>query len=68
MATFKAGFRKFMAACPGGRWWEFIGDVARGIRVTPTLATGYSPFMLVYKQPPVLPLIPSITLEQEWEW
>lgn len=44
VAIFKAGMRRFLDSCPGGRWWEFIADVARGVRLQPTKATGYSPY------------------------
>jgi hypothetical protein len=57
VALFKSGLRKFLAACPEGRWWEFLGDVARGVRVAPTAATRNSPFYLVFKQQPVLPFL-----------
>lgn len=51
----KQGIRKFAAACPGSKWWEFLPDIARAIRLVPMKATGYSPFVLVYKQVPKLP-------------
>lgn len=45
----KEGLRKFTAACPEGRWWEFLGDIARGLQIIPVRATGYAPYVLVFK-------------------
>lgn len=45
----KATLRKFLAHCPGGRWWEVLGDVARAIRTLPTRTTKVSPYLLVFK-------------------
>ena len=33
-----------------------LPDVVRGLRVLPTSTTGFSPFQLVYKQEPTLPV------------
>lgn len=67
MRTLKQGLRTFLTACPGGRWWEFLGDVARGLRAIPARATGYSPFFLVFKQNPTLPLVPQLHAADEEE-
>ena len=56
----KTGIRTFLGACAGGRWWECLGDVARGLRAIPSRGTGYSPHFLVFKQEPVLPLVPAL--------
>lgn len=52
----KKGLRLFAASCPDGHWWEFLPDIARGLRMIPTRATGHPPFVLVYKQQPTLAL------------
>ena len=49
-----------MGAGDGTRWWECIGDVARGLRTIPTRSTGFSPHFVVFKQQPVLPLVPAL--------
>ena len=63
--TMKSGIRTFMGACQGGRWWECLGDIARGLRVIPARGTGYSPHFVVFKQPPVLPLVAELRASQE---
>ncbi len=45
----KAAIRRFTAHCKDGQWWEFLPDIARGLRVLPTRATGFSPHVLVFK-------------------
>lgn len=50
----KSGIRKFAAACPNLPWWEFLPDIVRAMRTIPARATGFSPYILVYKQSPVL--------------
>lgn len=52
----KAGLRRFAVGCPDGNWWDFLADIARGLRIIPVRATGYAPFVLVYKQQPVVTL------------
>ena len=47
----KAALRRFAAECPGGRWWEVLGDIARSLCVLPTRALGYAPYVLVFKAP-----------------
>ena len=54
-----------MGACEGGRWWECLGDVARGMRVIPARSTGFSPHFVVFKQPPVLPLVAELRVSGE---
>ena len=61
----KAGIRTFLGACEGGRWWECLGDVARGLRTIPARSTGFSPHFVVFKQVPVLPLIPALRVTEE---
>lgn len=56
MRSVKELITRFLAFCPDGKWWEFLGDVARGLRVIPTRATGFAPFLLVFKQPPAVTL------------
>ena len=54
--TIKAGLRKIKANVPDGKWWEIYPDVIRGMRCLHSRATGYSPFLLVFKHTPALPL------------
>ena len=67
----KAGLRRFFAACPGGRWWEGLADVVRGLNVIPVRATGLSPYTVVFKTPPRLAVSAEVQLaagaEQEEE-
>lgn len=67
----KAGLRRFFAACPGGRWWEGLADVVRGLNVVPVRATGLSPYTVVFKTPPRLAVSAEVQLaagsEQEEE-
>ena len=55
-AVIKAGIRKFSSACPDGCWWEFLQDIARSCRILPSASTGVAPYLLVFKQPPAVPL------------
>ncbi len=64
----QAGIRKCISLCPGGRWWDFLGEVARCSRVIPTRATGLSPYLIVFKQTPLLPLTDSLQLERGEEF
>ncbi len=66
--TLKEGIRTFMGTCEGGRWWECLGDVARGLRTIPTRSTGFSPHFVVFKQTPVLPLVAALRVTGEDEW
>lgn len=47
----KEALRRFAEECPGGKWWEVLGDVARSLRVLPTRALGFAPYVLVFKAP-----------------
>ena len=58
----KAGLRRFFAACPGGRWWEALADVVRGLNVIPVRATGLSPYTVVFKAPPRLAVCSEVQL------
>ena len=50
----KSGLRRFVAKCPEGKWWEVLGDVARSLRILPTRALGYAPYIHVFKAPALL--------------
>ena len=52
----KSAIRKCTAACPGGKWWEFLADIARSVRLLPAWATSTSPHVLVFKQYPEIPV------------
>ena len=39
-------------------WWDLLPQVVRALRLIPCKATGYSPYVVVFKQTPNLP-IPS---------
>ena len=54
--TIEANLCKFAIECPGGKWWEFLQDIARGLRLLPVQASGYAPYVLVFKQLPQLPI------------
>ena len=58
--TIKAGLRKIKANVPDSKWWEIYPDVIRGMRCLHSRATGYSPFLLVFKHTPALPLINAL--------
>ena len=47
--TIKMNLRKFDVECPAGKWWEFLADIARGLRRLPVKVLGYAPHILVYK-------------------
>ena len=38
-------------------WWEHVHDVARAARMLPSQSHGYSPFLLVMKQPVEIPIL-----------
>ena len=65
--TTKSMLRMFLSECKGGNWWEFLQDVAMGLRIVPTKATGLSPFVLVYKQQPCIPLVSALHCPTEVE-
>ena len=45
----KSALRRFASECPNGKWWEVLGDIARSLRVLPTRALGYAPYVHVFK-------------------
>ena len=47
----KSALWRFAAECLEGKWWEVLGDVARSLRVLPTRALGYAPYVHVFKAP-----------------
>ena len=47
--TIKTNLRKLAIECPVGKWWEFLANIARGLRLLPVKASGYAPYVLVYK-------------------
>ena len=65
MGLVKAGLRRYLAAHPDGEWWEFVPEVARALRVLPSSATGLSPYLLVFKHQPRLPLVDSLSWGEE---
>ena len=52
----KSAIRKCTMACPGGKWWDFLADIARSVRLLPARATSTSPYVLVFKQYPEIPV------------
>ena len=52
----KSAIRKCTTACPGGKWWEFLADIARSVCLLPAQATSTSPYVLVFKQYPEIPV------------
>ena len=69
--TIEANLHKFAIACPGGKWWEFLPDIARGLRLLPVRASGYAPYVLVFKQLPQLPIrgcLRGLSDEEVEEW
>ena len=54
--TFKTGLRKLLSALGSNNWWDHVSDVARASRILPAGAHGFSPFVLVMKQAPEIPL------------
>ena len=58
--TIKSGLRKIQAESPDCKWWEVYPDVLRGMRCMNTRATGYSPYFLVFKHEPALPLVNAL--------
>ena len=71
VATFKAGVCKCMSAAPEGEWWEAFPDIARGFRQLPSHGTGFSPFLLQFKQFPELApdqgLIQDVEENTDWD-
>ena len=59
--VFKETLTRILDGNKNGKWWDLLQDVARGLRIIPVSATGHSPHLLVYKQPPPLPI--SIQLQ-----
>ena len=53
----KEGLVRCLEGCPDAKWWEVLGDVARGLRMTPSRATGHSPYSLVFKCAAPLPVL-----------
>jgi hypothetical protein len=45
----KSGIRKCTSLHPDGKWWDFVPDIAWAMRSYPLKATGYSPYVVVYK-------------------
>ena len=52
----KSAICKCTAACPGGKWWDFLADIGRVVRLLPARATSSSPYVLVFKQYPEIPV------------
>ena len=52
----KSAIRKCTTAYPGGKWWEFLAYIARSVRLLPARATSTSPYVLVFKQYPEIPV------------
>ena len=57
----KSALRRFAAECPEGKWWEVLGDIARSLRVLPTRALGYAPYVHVFKASAPLAIHNEIT-------
>jgi hypothetical protein len=45
----KEGIVRCIDDCKDARWWEVLGDVARGLRLSLNRATNHSPYHLVFK-------------------
>jgi hypothetical protein len=58
--TIKSGIRRLVSHVEGSRWWENLPDVLRGMRCLNTRATGHSPYLLIFKQEPALPIANAI--------
>ena len=43
----KMNLSKFAIGSPAGKWWEFLANIARGLRLLPVKALGYAPHILV---------------------
>lgn len=56
IGVIKAGFRKMKVSFPEGEWIDFLPDILAGLRVMPS-RSGYSPFLLVYKQEAHWPVV-----------
>ena len=53
---------------PSIQWEDALPDIVWGLRILPSTTTGRSPFELVFKQPPTLPLPLQITSESLTEY
>lgn len=53
-----------MSHVEGSKWWENLPDVLRGMRCLDTRATGCSPYLLVFKSEPALPIANAIVATQ----
>jgi hypothetical protein len=51
----KRALCKLSIASSQGAWWDFIPDILRAMRTTPS-ATGISPYLLIFKHRPLIPL------------
>ena len=60
-----------MTACPEGRWWDALPDIAQGFCQLPYRATGLSPVLLQHKQYPELApaegLLVNVDEDTSWE-
>ena len=66
VGTIKGGMRKMFAHIPDSKWGEVYPDVLRGARVLNSRATGYSPYTLVFKTEPALPIANALHVV-DWE-
>lgn len=58
--TIKSGIRRLISHVEGSKWWENLPDVLRGMRCLNNRATGCSPYLLVFKSEPALPIANAI--------
>lgn len=58
--TIKSGIRRLVSHVEGSKWWENLPDVLRGMRCLNTRATGISPYLIVFKSEPALPIANAI--------
>lgn len=58
--SIKEGITRCIDECRDARWWEVLGDVSRGLRLSLSKATGHSPYHLVFKQQPMIPFLHAI--------
>lgn len=59
--------RKYLLDNPHTVWEDWLGEIAFGLRTMVSWAHGFSPFMLAFKQSPLLPTRLSHLAEPE-EW
>ena len=52
----KGGLRRLLEEHPNSQWWEFVPEVARALRILPTASSGVSPYLLVFKHRPTVPV------------